>query len=102
MSPGPLRRLVGSLGLVALVPVAWQLWVGGLDPVGAAARAVAVLVVVVTVGRVVARWLDGVVRAVEVDQRATATAPRAEREREATVRGGEPQDVELVEPEGAA
>lgn len=100
MSPGPLRRLVGGLGLVALVPVAWQLWIGGLDPVGAAARAVAVLVVVVTVGRVVARWLDSVARAVEVDGGAS-DATRAEREPVTRVRRAETAEAELVEPEGA-
>ena len=76
MNPGPLRRLVGTLGLVALVPVAWQLWTGALTPGAAASRAVVVFLVAVVVGRVVTRYLDNVVRSVEAD---IATAVRVER-----------------------
>lgn len=65
MNPGPLRRLVGTIGLLALVPIAWQLFTGGLEPSGAAVRAVAVLFAVVLVGRVATRYLDSIARSVE-------------------------------------
>lgn len=57
MSPGPLRRLVGSLGLVALVPLAVLLFSGRLTPVVAAERAVVVLVVVLGVGHLLQSYL---------------------------------------------
>lgn len=75
MNPGPLRRLVGTIGLLALLPIAWQLFVGGLDPAAAAVRAVAVLVVVVLVGRLTTRYLDAVANSVEQDL-AAAGRPR--------------------------
>lgn len=67
MNPGPLRRLVGMIGLVSLLPIAWQLFAGGLEPTGAAVRALAVLAVVVVVGRVVSRYLDSIARSVVRD-----------------------------------
>lgn len=57
MSPGPLRRLLGGLGLLALAPVAIRLVEGSISPMDAAMRAMATLVVVVVVGRLFGVWL---------------------------------------------
>jgi len=57
MSTGPLRRVIGTVGLVALAPIAVLLLQGGITPVDAAVRAVATLAVTVVVGRVAAWWL---------------------------------------------
>lgn len=54
MPIGSLRRSIGALGLVALVPVAAMLLTGALTPVDAARRAVLSVVVVLALGRVVA------------------------------------------------
>lgn len=55
MSVGPLRRLVGALGLVALVPLLAMVSLGTLSPVDAAIRAVVMVVVLHVLGRV-AGW----------------------------------------------
>lgn len=60
MSAGPLRRLLGGLGLAALAPVAWRLADGSLDPMDAAVRAVITLLVVVVVGRLLSAWVHAV------------------------------------------
>lgn len=51
MDVGPLRRLVGALGLFALIPTAWLLATGAIDMPTAALRAVATLVAVMALGR---------------------------------------------------
>ena len=70
MSAGPLRRLLGALGLAMLAPIAWRLAEGALDPVEAATRAVVTLVIVVALGRLASAWLHTV--ASTYDSRATA------------------------------
>lgn len=60
MKPGPLRRMTGSLGLVGLVPIAVLLLDGRLTTVEAAQRAVVLLLVVVTVGRVFGAYLTSI------------------------------------------
>lgn len=57
MRPGPLRRLVGSVGLLALVPLGLGLVLGRLTAVQAAQRALGVLVAVVVLGRLVSLYL---------------------------------------------
>ena len=57
MSPGPLRRLLGALGLVALAPIALRLVDGSLSPADAAVRAVVTLLAVVVIGRIFGTWL---------------------------------------------
>lgn len=57
MSPGPLRRLLGALGLVALAPIALRLVDGSLSPGDAAVRAVVTLLAVVVIGRLFGTWL---------------------------------------------
>lgn len=56
MSAGPLRRLVGTLGLLALVPTALLLLRGSVTVTDAAVRGGATLVAVVVLGRV-AGWM---------------------------------------------
>ena len=60
MTPGPLRRLIGAIGLVVLAPIAYRLVEGSMSPVDAALRAVATLVAVVLVGRLLGSWLGQV------------------------------------------
>lgn len=65
MSAGPLRRIIGVLGLLALAPIAISLATGSVAPEDAALRAVAVGVVVVAIGRVARAVLHATVRHVE-------------------------------------
>lgn len=60
MSPGPLRRLLGALGLIALAPIALRLVQGSLAPTDAAVRAVVTLLAVMVVGRLFGGWLGQV------------------------------------------
>lgn len=60
MSPGPLRRLLGAVGLVLLAPIALRLVDGSMAPVDAALRAAATLLAVVVVGRLLGSWLGQV------------------------------------------
>lgn len=53
MSIGPLRRLVGILGLVALVPVLLMVGLGEIGLVDAAVRASVTVVTLLLLGRVV-------------------------------------------------
>jgi len=50
MNIGPLRRITAVVGLLALVPITWQLATGALTPEVAAIRAIIVAVVVVVMG----------------------------------------------------
>lgn len=52
MSPGPLRRLIGMAGLVAMAPVLWQLAVGNISAEDAVLRAGAILLVAWALGRI--------------------------------------------------
>lgn len=52
MTAGPLRRIVGVLGLIALSPIAFALATGTLGVEDAAVRALAVGVAVLVVGRI--------------------------------------------------
>lgn len=65
MNPGPLRRLVGILGLLALIPIAVLLLTGAINPLAAAQRALVVLIVVVVVGRLTGSYLQSVARRFE-------------------------------------
>lgn len=68
MNPGPLRRLVGAVGLLALAPVAVLLLLGRITPVLAAQRALVILFVVVVLGRVTTGWLHSVAHRFEADE----------------------------------
>ncbi|WP_052668840.1 hypothetical protein [Nitriliruptor alkaliphilus] len=62
MSAGPLRRIIGVLGLLALVPIAISLATGSVAVEDAATRAVAVGVAVVIIGRVARVVLSATLR----------------------------------------
>lgn len=80
MSPGPLRRLLGALGLLALAPIALRLVEGSMAPTDAALRAVATLVAVVVVGRLFGTWLRQLARSYD-QQQPEAPSPGAARRR---------------------
>lgn len=65
MSTGPLRRLVGTLGLLALVPTAALLATGAVDPAEAAMRAAVTVLVMVALGRATNWWLSSAASAFE-------------------------------------
>lgn len=87
MSPGPLRRLLGALGLAALAPVALRVVDGSMAPVDAALRAVATLVVVMVLGRLTGTWLARIAHAYD-----RQGPPR----REESVAGPAPGGADLV------
>lgn len=70
MSPGPLRRFIGALGLLALAPVAWLLTSGAISGLEAAKRGAIILIVTAILGRVATAWLVGVVRSLDRQNRA--------------------------------
>lgn len=72
MSAGPLRRIIGILGLLALAPVAIGLAAGTLAAADAALRAVAVGIVFVGVGRLATAVVAATARRVEADIRVVA------------------------------
>lgn len=81
MDVGPLRRLIGALGLVCLVPIAWLLATGAITLLDAAFRALITLVAVLVVGRVLGWFVEGLAVSVR-DQGKGApvdAAPRGER-----------------------
>lgn len=61
MTPGPLRRTAGAVGLLALTPIALLLLTGEIGPTAAAQRSVVVLVLVVVAGRLTGSWLGSLV-----------------------------------------
>ncbi|QBI21254.1 hypothetical protein ER308_17875 [Egibacter rhizosphaerae] len=74
MDVGPLRRMIGALGLIGLAPTAWLLITGGISPPTAAIRGLATLVAVVLVGRLVGAVVRGLAGRVEANGH-TTTAP---------------------------
>jgi len=68
VTSGPLRRLVGTAGLVALAPTAVLFASGAITPLEAGLRALVTLVVTVVVGRVAAWWLDHLASSFERDE----------------------------------
>lgn len=73
MTPGPLRRIAGGVGLVALLPTGWLLASGSLTVDDAAARAAVTLGAVVVVGRL-AGWALSFL-AGELDRAAPSQGP---------------------------
>jgi hypothetical protein len=65
MSTGPLRRAIGLLGLLALVPVLLQLATGVITPEDAAIRGLTIAVTVVVLGRAAQYVLVRLLRRVE-------------------------------------
>lgn len=66
MSPGPLRRLTGTLGLVALAPTALMLAMDRITPLDAALRAAATLLAAMLIGRVADWWVSAIARGLEL------------------------------------
>ena len=75
MTPGPLRRTAGAVGLLALTPVALLLLSGEIGPIAAAQRAVVVLVLVVVAGRLTGSWLGSLVDRFEDGGRSSGAEP---------------------------
>lgn len=73
MSVGPLRRLVGMLGLMSLVPTALMLGLGRVTPGTAAMRALATLVATMMIGRLAGWWVRSMARGYEGDGPSDAT-----------------------------
>lgn len=67
MSPGPLRRTFGALGLVALAAPAWMLARGVIEPRDAAIRAAVTLLVVIVLSRLAGWWLTSLAESFEKD-----------------------------------
>ena len=65
MQTGPLRRLVGAVGLIALVPTALLLIGGDITAVDAAVRALVTMLGVVVIGRATGAFLDRQARRLE-------------------------------------
>jgi hypothetical protein len=74
MTVGPLRRLVGTLGLLALVPTAMMLALGRITPLDAALRATATLLAAMVIGRVAGWWVVQMARGYEDVPEATVGA----------------------------
>ncbi len=72
MSRGPLRRLIGALGLGALVPTSLMLTGGSITVTDAALRAGATLLGALVVGRLADRSLGRLIVAYEQSQDAAA------------------------------
>ena len=75
MQIGPLRRLTGFVGLVALVPTAVLLIAGDITAVDAAVRALVTTVGVVLIGRVTGAFLDREARRLEDTAAARVACP---------------------------
>lgn len=89
MPIGSLRRSVGALGLVSLVPVAAMLLAGTLSPVDAARRVVLSVLAVLVLGRLAAWGIAATAASIEQAGPvpvADGDVPGAERE--AAVGGG--------------
>lgn len=67
MSIGPLRRLVGAVGLVAMAPLLLMLSLGALSAVDAAVRAVVMVLVLLLSGRAVGWGVKYMATSVEAD-----------------------------------
>lgn len=84
MSIGPLRRSIGALGLVVLIPLAWMVAAETITPVDAATRAAIVLVGVTALGRLASLAVTALassleqVAAVDHDRQAAASGHRTD------------------------
>lgn len=65
MTPGPLRRLIGTLGLLALAPTAVMLAMDRITPLDAALRSCATLLAAVLIGRVADWWVAMIAQGLE-------------------------------------
>lgn len=78
MTIGPLRRLAGAAGMVALTPTGYMLATGSLAPDEAAVRAVATLGIAIGVGRILDRSMHGLANAIDRHPRRRAEDDAAE------------------------
>lgn len=67
MSPGPLRRITATVGLLAMAPIAVMLLTSALTPQEAAIRAIVLVLAVVLVGNLVRIILTQLLYRVERD-----------------------------------
>lgn len=88
MSVGPLRRLAGALGLLALAPTAAMLIVSFITPGEAARRAIVTVAVVLVLARLTGWWLGLLAGSFE----GTPPAPEPESGRRATDRPPQAQE----------
>jgi hypothetical protein len=72
MTPGPLRRLIGTVGLIALTPTALMLATERIDPLDAALRAGATLLAALIIGRLAGWWVAEMARGYEATLAAQA------------------------------
>ncbi len=90
MRTGPLRRVAGTIGLLALAPTAWLLASGQLTVVEAAWRAAITLLLVMLLGRVAGWFVEALALSVqppgdgaaEASTASGGTPPTAGRRRE--------------------
>jgi hypothetical protein len=84
MTPGPLRRLIGMVGLIALTPTALMLASERIDLLDAAVRAGATLLAATAIGRVAGWWVDAMARSYEdsLREEQAAAEPEAPRRRQ--------------------
>ena len=75
MRIGPLRRVIGLLGLVALAPPTWLLMNGALTPEAAAMRAASVLLAVLVIGHGTRLALSALARRFEGQAAGAMTDP---------------------------
>lgn len=77
MSTGPLRRATGTLGLLVLVPIMVQFATGGIPAEVAAARAVAVAIATVLIGKVLSSVVRSTLRRFEAAEAAAGAGAAA-------------------------
>ena len=82
MSPGPLRRLMGMLGLMALAPTAIMLALEQIGPLDAALRGTATLVASTVVGRTAGWWVALIARGLERPEAGDRTTDMPKRRRD--------------------
>ena len=94
MSRGPLRRLTGAAGLLALAPTGYLLAAGSVAAGDAALRAAGTLVGVLLLGRLADRGLTGILRTYE---RAAVEEQQVEERRRAEDAAATGADEHLVD-----
>lgn len=85
MTPGPLRRLIGTVGLFALAPTALMLALDQITPLDAALRGGATLAAAIVIGRLAGWWVMLMARGLEAppaeEPAAGSSQPQPQRRR---------------------
>jgi hypothetical protein len=81
MTPGPLRRLIGTVGLIALAPTALMLASERIEPLDAALRAGATLLAAIIIGRLAGWWVSEMARGYEAARAEEEAASDADLDR---------------------